>query len=180
MEYPCGFCGQSSVRGACEVRIQSGKALSKCAHAYEFKISPASKVSKSKACTNVPVKCRLCTEVHWKYNMHQHLQAQHPAWENNVLDGRELQEFQEKITISQEEETRLGIPDDRRGLRIVNADVRHANPLFLPSIRNERGDSPRRPRQETFPSHSQLPVPPIQLPTQLNTHPHFDSTDVFL
>ena len=33
-----------------------------------------------------------------------------------MLDGRELQEFLEQIMISHEEETRLGIPDDRRGL----------------------------------------------------------------
>ena len=120
----------------------------------------------------------LSTEVHWKYNMHQHLQAQHPAWENNVLDGRELQEFREQITIYQDEGTRLGIPDNRRGLHIVDTDVRHANPLYFPSARNERGDSPsRRPRQETintFLPYSQVPVPLIQLPIPLvNLHPHF-------
>jgi len=158
----------------------SGKALSKCMHASEFKISLASKVSKSKACTNVPVKCRLCTEVHWKYNMHQHLQVQHPAWENDVLDRQELQEFHEKITICQEEETRLGIPDKRQ---IVNTNMHHANPLYLPSIHNERGDSLRRLRQEavnTMVSHSQVHAPPIQLPLPLNLHPHFDTSDVFI
>ena len=134
----------------CEVGIQSGgKASSKCAHAYEFKISFASKVSKVKACTNVPVRCGLCNKAHWKYNMHQHLQVQHPHWENNVLGREALQVFRKKITTSEEEETRLGIPDDRRGLPCVITGVCHENPLYLPSIRNERGDSPRRPRQET-------------------------------
>ncbi|KAF8150236.1 hypothetical protein B0H34DRAFT_811419 [Crassisporium funariophilum] len=186
MEHPCGFCGQSSIGGACEVRIQSGKALSKCSHAYEFRIGPASKISKQKACTNVPVQCRLCTEVHWKYNMHQHLQARHPSWEENVLDGRELQEFRDKIKITYEEETRLGIPDDRRGLHVVSSDVRHANPLYLPSIRDERGDSPRRPRRDTLNpvSFHPLPVQPIQLPTPSNLRPSSalrnTSTDVFL
>jgi hypothetical protein len=184
MEYPCGFCGQSSVGGGCEVGIQSGgKALSKCSHAYEFRISAASKVTK-KACTNVPIECRLCKKVHWKYNMHQHLQVQHPSWETNVLDGRELQEFCNKIEITREEETALGVPDNRQGLYVVSADVRHANPLYLPSVRDERGDSPRRPRRETHiprSSHS-LPVQPIQLPTSSNLDipSLFRNIDVFL
>jgi len=168
------------------VGIRSGgKVLSKCSQAYEFRISAASKVTK-KACTNVPVECRLCKQVHWKYNMHEHLQAQHPSWETSVLDGRELQEFRDKIKITHEEETALGIPDVRQGLYVVSADVRHLNPLFLPSVRDERGDSPRRPRREPpIPrlSHSLL-VQPIQLPTLSNPHIpsllHNTVTDVFL
>ncbi|KAF8055318.1 hypothetical protein FPV67DRAFT_1789064 [Lyophyllum atratum] len=176
MQYPCGFCGQSSVGGVCDVRIQSGKALSKCLHAYEFKISAASKISSKKACTNVPVQCRLCTEVHWKYNMHQHLQARHPCWEENVSEGRELQEFRDKITITHEEECELGIPEHRRGSwhivgQNMSPDVRHANPLYLPSVRDEHGDSPRRRREILNPTWSHpVPIQPIQLPIPFNLH----------
>ncbi|KAF8236883.1 hypothetical protein L208DRAFT_593481 [Tricholoma matsutake] len=59
MQYPCGFCAQSSLNGACSVRIQTGKAISTCSRAYDFKISPASKISKQKACTNVPIQCQI-------------------------------------------------------------------------------------------------------------------------
>jgi len=54
--------------------------------------------------------------VHWKYNIHQQLQAQHPSWEPNVLQGRELQEFRDKIMITDEEETKSRIPEDQRDL----------------------------------------------------------------
>jgi len=53
--------------------------------------------------------------VHWEYNIHQHLRAQHPSWEANVLQGRELQEFRDKIMITDEEETKSRILEDQRG-----------------------------------------------------------------
>ena len=161
------------------MRIQSGKALSKCLHAYDFRIGPASKVTNVKACTNVPVKCVFCDDVHWKYNMHQHLQARHFGWEERVSQGQELEEFRKQITITYEEEARLEIPESRRGLHIVSADVRHANPLYLPTIRNERGDSPRRPRRPASPHP--LPIQPIQLPTASNHRPlsYSHNIDVF-
>ena len=88
-----------------------------------------------------------------------------------------------KITITSEEETRLGIPDERQGLHVFSADVRHANPSYLPSIRNDRTDSPRRPRRETvYPARSHpLSIQPIQLPTPSNPHlpPALCNSDVF-
>ena len=84
--------------------------------------------------------------------------------------------FPKQIMIS-DEETRLGIPGDRDGFRAVqdtSADVRHANLLYLPSIRDGGGDSPRRPRREIVDSvlFDPLPLRPIQLPVPLNIHPH--------
>ncbi|TFK16715.1 hypothetical protein FA15DRAFT_553474, partial [Coprinopsis marcescibilis] len=59
LEYPCGFCGQSSINGACFVSIKSGKVLSRCKYEYSLQISATSRVSKSKPCTNVPMKCSI-------------------------------------------------------------------------------------------------------------------------
>ena len=116
IQYPCGFCGQSSLNRACSVRIQSGKAISTCSRTYDFKIAPASTISKQKACTNVPIQCKFCPNVHWKYNMHRHLQERHPSWESNVATGvSELNEFCEKITITSEEENRLKILESKPG-----------------------------------------------------------------
>jgi len=50
--------------------------------------------------------------IHWKYNIQQHLQAQHPSWEANVIQGRELQEFRDKIIITDQEETKSRILED--------------------------------------------------------------------
>ena len=86
--------------------------------------------------------------------MLKHLQARHVDWEKHVVDRLDLQAFRKQITISDEEGTRLGIPEDRHGFRAAtlnaSTDVRHGNPLHLPSIRDGRSDSPRRSRQETI------------------------------
>ena len=61
---------------------------------------------------------------------------------------------------------RLGIPVARYGLYVVSTNMRHADPLYLPSVRNERGDSPRRPRRE------------VQLPTSnLRPSSYLHATD---
>ena len=88
--------------------------------------------------------------MHW--DILNHLRARHPSREENVLDGRELQEFREKMKITPDEETRLGIPDDRQGFHVVNLSVRHENPLHLPSICDVRGEFPtsRRTRREVL------------------------------
>ncbi|KAF8229202.1 hypothetical protein L208DRAFT_1402529 [Tricholoma matsutake] len=109
MQYPCGFCTQSSLNRACSVHIQTGKAISTCSRAYDFKISPASRISKQKACTNVPIQCKFCPNIHWK---------------NDTLLGKamrpqELNEFCEKITITNEEENRLKIPESKQGWSTV-------------------------------------------------------------
>lgn len=145
---------------------KGGKVSSKCTHVYDFQISAASKVSESKACTNVPATSGFCKVVHWKYNTYQHLYDAHPCWEESAR--RDLQGFHDKITIADKEDTRLGIPDDRQGVHVFDIDVHHRNPSYLPPVCDEQGDSPRRPRQGiTNPllSHYSLLVLPIQLPT---------------
>ncbi|KAF9471490.1 hypothetical protein BDN70DRAFT_819940, partial [Pholiota conissans] len=64
MEYPCGFYTQSGLNRNCSVTIQSGKVVSTCLCAYSFNIRPASKMSKQKACTNFPILCRFCSDIH--------------------------------------------------------------------------------------------------------------------
>ncbi|KAL1697883.1 hypothetical protein EV121DRAFT_190144, partial [Schizophyllum commune] len=72
--YPCGFCGGPSTpsgqNGACSIELLPGgaKAASTCPKAYSFTISTTSKVYNSKPCTNVPMQCAFCRELHWKYN----------------------------------------------------------------------------------------------------------------
>jgi hypothetical protein len=51
---------------------------------YGFSIAAASKISASKPCTNVPTRCTLCPEVHWKYNIFNHLTERHPSWQSQV------------------------------------------------------------------------------------------------
>jgi len=116
---------------------------------------------------------------HGKLTMYQHLQAQHFGWEGRVSQGQELEEFCKQIMITYEEEARLQIPESHHSLHIVSTDVHHANPLYLPSIRNEHGDSPRRPRRPALPHP--LPIQPIQLPTASNQCllPYLHNTDVF-
>jgi len=42
----------------------------------------------------------------------QHLLA---GWEASAIQGRELQDFRDKIAIPDEEESKLGMPEDQRG-----------------------------------------------------------------
>jgi hypothetical protein len=56
-------------------------------------IHAAAKMSTKKACTNVPIKCDFCSEIHWKYNIHLHLQERHASWEQR---GDEVK-FHEKV-----------------------------------------------------------------------------------
>ncbi|KAJ6611504.1 hypothetical protein B0H10DRAFT_1809400, partial [Mycena sp. CBHHK59/15] len=87
---PCGFCGRSTSKNGCTITIQGGKASSSCPDAYGFRVSSAATSSASKPCTNVPMKCILCEEFHWKYNIQCHLRDRHPRWELTVSkDTRE-------------------------------------------------------------------------------------------
>ena len=141
------------------MQIQSGKAVAaNCENAYDFRISAAAKISKQKACTNVPIECLICNDVHWKYNMRRHLQERHPSWETNIAPGRNLHEFCTKITITNEEEARLGIPEEYQGRSVVaQAAYDACRSQHLPSTRDIHGDSPRRPRHARFRDTSPLP-----------------------
>jgi len=163
MQYPCGFCGQSSINGACHLRIVSGKAVSSCAHAYDFRISSASKISKQKPCTNVPIACKFCHDVHWKYNMRHHLQECRLSWESNTTSP-EVNDFSGKISITNEEETKLGIPEESQGHSVVALeayDARRSHSV-LP-IHDSHGDSPRRPRRTTPVQHPYPPPPSLHI-----------------
>lgn len=52
--------------------------MSSCLQAYTFSIAS------SKPCTNVPIRCTLCPEIHWKYNLLNHLTERHPSWQSQV------------------------------------------------------------------------------------------------
>ncbi|KAJ7816138.1 hypothetical protein B0H14DRAFT_2163465, partial [Mycena olivaceomarginata] len=52
-----------------------------CPGWYQFQGKAALKSSGAKPCTNAPLKCSLCPETHWKYNVSQHLRDHHPTWE---------------------------------------------------------------------------------------------------
>ena len=46
-------------------------------------------------------------------------QEQHPSWEKRAVPGSVLMEFRNSITITNEEETKLGIPEDYQGRSAV-------------------------------------------------------------
>ncbi|KAI5821656.1 hypothetical protein K523DRAFT_257947 [Schizophyllum commune Tattone D] len=145
LAYPCGFCGGPSSpngeNGSCSVGIvmhgKTPKASSSCPCAYAFKIDAASHVSKSKPCTNVPLRCPLCPDVHWKYNMEQHLAEKHPDRE-----GRLSNEFLQLICITMDEKSKLGVPEDA-------VLVAPSSESSLP----QRGQ--KRPASPSFSEHSQ-------------------------
>ncbi|KAJ7794980.1 hypothetical protein B0H14DRAFT_3496509 [Mycena olivaceomarginata] len=108
-EYPCGFCGQSTVNpGTCTIGLVHKQVHSSCPDAYKFKISAALTCSISKPSTNAPISSMLCGTVHWKYNMDAHLRERHPNWELTVSKEKR-DEFSARILISDTEELRLGI-----------------------------------------------------------------------
>jgi hypothetical protein len=145
-DFPCGFCGRSSLNGACSIRIQGGKPVSTCPQAYPFVIKRAQAVRPKKPSTNVPIRCIFCEQdkTFWKYDIRRHLLTRHPSWE--IQTGKHIDEFKTLITITEEEEQGVGIPDNRIGsmavlLRLVSDDRRER---ILPSTRDKHGDSPRR------------------------------------
>ncbi|KAJ7703986.1 hypothetical protein B0H17DRAFT_1228185 [Mycena rosella] len=72
----------SMTNGGCTISIRSGnKASSSCPEAYEFAIKSALTSTAAHPCTNAPIRCILCADVHWKYNMEEHLRDRHPKWE---------------------------------------------------------------------------------------------------
>jgi len=170
------------LNGVCKVQIQSGKAVAaNCENAYDFRISAAAKISKQKACTNVPIECLVCNDVHWKYNMHRHLQERHPSWETNIAPSRNLHEFRNRITITNEEEAKLGIPEEYQGRSVVAEaayDARRSQ--HLPSTRNVHGDSPRRPRHAHFRDTTPLPFSlPYNISQASIMMPALHDSDVF-
>ena len=87
--------------------------------------------------------------------MRHHLQEQHPSWESNT-DSLEVQDFSGKISITNEEETKLGIPEKSHGRCVVAINAYNMRRSHsLPHIHNSHGESPRRP-------HYTMPVLGLQ------------------
>ncbi|KAJ7078250.1 hypothetical protein C8R44DRAFT_654684, partial [Mycena epipterygia] len=105
-DHPCGMCGRSMAEGACQVRIKSGNLDSDCPSAYAFRISSASKSSEKRPCTNAPIQCPFCEQMHWKYNFPQHFNERHPSWRSLASP-----KFIQQISVTCAEELKLGIPD---------------------------------------------------------------------
>ncbi|TRM59533.1 hypothetical protein BD626DRAFT_633076 [Schizophyllum amplum] len=106
--YPCGFCGgpsRTEQQDGCSVGFGAkNTAVSTCSQAHSFMIKSAAKASRAKPCTNVPMRCRLCPMIQWKYNMSTHLRERHPGWKpRDVVDD----EFVKALTISEQEATEL-------------------------------------------------------------------------
>lgn len=120
VDYPCGYCGGPSNETQCNIGIGTGnKATSNCPAAYSFSISHAAKVSVSKPCTNVPMRCSLCpqTTIHWSYNMPKHMEATHPDWERQVTV-----EYHARIGVSQIEQDVFGFASV-----VAGAGINHLN-----------------------------------------------------
>ena len=121
-------------------------------------IHAAAKMSAKKACTNVPVRCEFCVEVHWKYNYHRHLQEWHKSWNQRG----DVRAFRTKIEITAEEEQRLHIPQNNVGCNLaLDAAIYDARRMgCTPSNRDPHSDSPRRPRHYQQTSPNPPPTPP--------------------
>ncbi|KAF8830288.1 hypothetical protein HHX47_DHR2000511 [Lentinula edodes] len=141
--YPCGFCGQPCSLASCSVQIDKGYVQSRCPYAYRVQIWRAATMSIKNPATNVPLTCPFsaCREVHWKYNMKNHLLDRHPGWKNNVSSAVAA-EFDPKFMISREEELALGIPSDKVGVDHVATVTQVAKPPQTPFKHSSKRPDP--------------------------------------
>ncbi|THH06902.1 hypothetical protein EW146_g9475, partial [Bondarzewia mesenterica] len=122
---PCGFCGRSTDNGRCTILLKKSNrtftVISTCSTAHTFLYGPACKFSQSTPSTNIPIVCVLChpkpgsaaQPAVWKYNMLQHLRDHHPGHIPSDSGPGLLQvpaDFIQRITITLEEERKIGIP----------------------------------------------------------------------
>ncbi|PPQ85906.1 hypothetical protein CVT24_006516 [Panaeolus cyanescens] len=164
-DYPCGFCGQSTVGGSCF-------------------IAAASKLSRSKPCTNVPIQCTMCQDIHWKYNIRRHLALQHQNWKS-TRNPSDVQAFEDHIAISADEERLLLKTKNQNQVekQIVSYSTSDERRLSMnTSIRDRHGESPRRSRIATPPrlqgdtSSMIQPLDFSKTPQQNNhTHTHLNT-----
>ncbi len=123
---PCGFCGLSNIADCQQLYITKhghGQAKSNCAHAHEFQYKASLTSTLSTPCTNTPIVCPIkgCAgEVGsnktaiWKYNMPEHIRVHHPGYScDGIEDGLPDDRLLSTIFITDEEESRLGIPKDK-------------------------------------------------------------------
>jgi len=90
--------------------------------------------------------------------MLRHIQERHPR---NAVAADDLNKFRETVTITEEEETKKGIPG-KQGRSVIAYDSYDARRMnHLPTVHNIQEDSPRRPRQAPFspPQPFHLPIP---------------------
>lgn len=112
--YPCGFCGKEMSK-SCAIQIEKGYVSSSCTSSYKFRLRNAAIMTIAKPCTNVPIQCFYCSEIHWKYNMNHHLTTNHMVLQDHC-QNKNLEVFLSNITISHAEEQSLGIPIDKIGV----------------------------------------------------------------
>lgn len=79
-----------------------------------------------KPCTSIPIKCYLCNAVHWKHNMVLHMHDEHPSRSSNPTRSQANTTFLASVTILVDEETKLGIPEDKHGVWVFNGTVNDA------------------------------------------------------
>ncbi|KAJ6629359.1 hypothetical protein B0H10DRAFT_1939763 [Mycena sp. CBHHK59/15] len=111
---------------------------------YQFQIKAALKRNNTKPSTNVPLKCLLCLQVHWKYNMGRHLQDKHPTWDVTTEEATR-RVLRTMITLMDKEESQLGVSQTVQPQLAPNpnpqgATTGHKHPPNLPT------GTPRRHR----------------------------------
>jgi hypothetical protein len=86
----------------------------------------------------VPPRCSLCPEVHWKYNILDHLTERHPLWQSQV-NAKTRQAWE----ISDEEKRRFGMTET-----VTSAEPLTRLGVLLSSQTNEFLISPRNSSHE--------------------------------
>lgn len=98
--------------------------------------------------------------MHWKYNFLQHLTERHRGWREYLRDDTD---FVTKITIGNNEEEALGIPDDKRGTLVTAYDSYDSYEARcmnrLPSIQDHHNDSPHQTRTLLSGPDPLIPLP---------------------
>ena len=109
-----------------------------------------------------------------------------PVWDvwPVAVPGSVLMEFRNAITITNEEETKMGIPENYQGRSAIAQEVYDVRRLHqLPTIRDTHGDSPGLKPRRTPPSSYLFPIRfslQVQHTDILSSQPRDDSDDVFV
>ena len=59
---------------------------SNCSYLYQFSMKAAAKVTERSPCTNRPVKCDLCEQIYWSYNLEIHYKSMHKNPNTNQIN----------------------------------------------------------------------------------------------
>ena len=59
---------------------------SNCSYFYQFSMKAAAKVTERSPCTNRPVKCDLCEQIYWSYNLEIHYKSMHKNPNTNQIN----------------------------------------------------------------------------------------------